>query len=81
MTTTEGQTTTEAKGAKSRQLHRATHAQMNDLSVRLVAIEQELHRVGLHATARATNRAVRAIGWEFAGDFDQVASAVNPDTV
>lgn len=55
-----------------RPLHKATHAEMNDLSVRLVAIEQDLHRLGMHATARATNRAVQIIGYEFAGDLKAV---------
>lgn len=52
--------------------HTATHAQMSDLSLRLVTIEQELHKVGLHATARRVNLAVQAIGWEFAGELDKI---------
>lgn len=52
-----------------RPLHKATHQEMRELAADLVAIEQRLHRVGLHTTARATNRAVQFIGYEFAGDF------------
>lgn len=55
-----------------RQLHNTTHAQMNDATLRLVAIEQELHRMGMHATARAVNRAVQIVGYEFAGDFKAI---------
>ena len=62
-----------------RPLHKATHADMHDLAVRLVAIEQELHRLGMHATARVTNRAVKVIGWEFVGDFKAAAKAARSD--
>lgn len=64
---------------REKPLHKASHEQMRDLSERLVAIEQELHRVGMHATARATNRAVKVIGWEFVGDFAEVAKAARSD--
>jgi hypothetical protein len=65
--------------AENRPLHHASHAQMRDLTARLVAIEQELHRVGMHATAHATNRAVRVIGWEFSGDLKAAAEAARSD--
>lgn len=58
--------------AKAKPIHKCTHEQMRDLSGRLVAIEQELHRVNMHATARRVNAAVRAIGWEFAGELDKL---------
>ena len=45
--------------------------QMAELAVRLVALEQELHRTGLHATARKANAAVKMIGWEFARKLEQ----------
>jgi hypothetical protein len=61
-------------------LHKATHEQMRQWPVALVAIEQELHSAGMHATARAVNRAVRVIGWEFAGNFEKVAEAARSDT-
>jgi len=67
--------------AKSnRPLHKASPGEMRDLSGRLVAIEQELHRLGMHATARAANRAIRVIGWEFVGDFDEASKAARSDT-
>jgi hypothetical protein len=53
-------------------LHKCSHEQMHDLSMRLVAIEQDLHRVNMHATARRVNAAVQAIGWEFAGQIEQI---------
>lgn len=49
--------------------HTATHAQMRQWAAQLVTIEQELHKAGMHVTARAANRTVRAIGWEFSGDL------------
>jgi hypothetical protein len=60
-------------------LHKATYEQMRDWPVRLVAIEQELHRANMHATARAVNRAIKVIGWEFTGDFAKVAEAARSD--
>ena len=65
--------------ARQKPLHKASHEQMRDLSARLVAIEQELHQVGMHATARATNRVVKVIGWEFAGDLAEAAKAARSD--
>lgn len=58
--------------AKAKPLHKCSHEQMRDLSARLVAIEQELHRVNMHATARRVNTAVQSIGWEFAGELDKL---------
>lgn len=53
----------------NRPLHKATHEDMRQLAVDLVAIEQRLHQLNMHTTARAVNRAVQFIGYEFAGDF------------
>lgn len=53
----------------NRPLHKATHEDMRQLAVDLVSIEQRLHRLNMHTTARAVNRAVQFIGYEFAGDF------------
>lgn len=59
-------------------LHKASHAEMHDLAARLVAIEQELHRLNMHATARRVNTAVQAIGWEFAGELDKMPKEPTP---
>ena len=60
-----------------RPLHKATHAEMNQLAVDLVAIEQRLHQLNLHTTARAVNKAVQFIGYEFAGDFVAITALRN----
>jgi hypothetical protein len=65
--------------AQEKPMHKASHEQMRDLSARLVGLEQELHRLGMHATARATNRAVRVIGWEFVGDLASAREAARSD--
>ena len=57
---------------KAKPLHKCSHEQMRDLSARLIAIEQELHHVNMHATARRVNTAVQSIGWEFAGELDKL---------
>ncbi len=66
-------------GGANRVHHKASHEDMRGLASRLVAIEQELHRLGMHATARATNRAVRVIGWEFTGDLVAAGKAARSD--
>lgn len=56
-------------------LHKATHEQMRDFVDRLVSVEQDLHKVNMHATARRVNKAIQAIGWEFCGELEKLQEA------
>lgn len=59
----------------------ATMAQRRDFATRLGAMQAEALRMGLPITARALhNGAIRAIGWEIAGDLEKAASYVTPMT-
>lgn len=64
---------------KDKVFHKATHQQMREWSQQMVAIEQELHRANMHVTARALNKAVRAIGWEFSGDVVAAGKAATSE--
>lgn len=39
------------------------------------ALESRCHRLGVHVTAHAMNRAKNALGWEMAGDIEQAGKA------
>ena len=39
------------------------------------ALESRAHRLGVHVSAHALNRAKNALGWEMAGDIDQAGKA------
>lgn len=62
-----------------RPIHKATHQQMREWAVRLTVIEGELHRANMHVTARAVNKAVKAIGWEFAGEVETAGKAAKQE--
>lgn len=44
-----------------------------ELASKLTLLNHEAHYLGLHITGHAINRAVKAIGWEIAGDRDKAA--------
>jgi len=51
----------------------------NDL-VRAIEIdEQRAHKLGMHVTAHALNRAKNALGWEIAGDIEQAGRAARDE--
>lgn len=54
-------------------LHKATKNELYDLNERLVRVQQDLHALGLHVTARAVNKSIQAIGWEFSGDLTKAS--------
>lgn len=57
-----------------------TQDQRHEFAGRLAAMQAEALRLGLPITARALhNGAVRAIGWEMAGNFEKAASYVAGD--
>lgn len=39
------------------------------------ALESRCHRLGVHITGHALNRAKNALGWEMAGNAEQAAKA------
>jgi len=42
------------------------------LSIDIVRIEQKCHRLGLHVTGHAINKAVQQIGWELAEKLERI---------
>ncbi|HEX5244078.1 MAG TPA: hypothetical protein VFW23_12510 [Tepidisphaeraceae bacterium] len=38
-------------------------------------IQSRAHRLGMHVTAHALNRAMNALGWEIAGDVEKAGKA------
>lgn len=67
MTTTTTTTTTNQTEREKRQL------QM-DFLARLPLLHAEAVRIGLYITARALHNAVKASGWEVAGETEKAAS-------
>lgn len=58
--------------------NRATH-QM--LLQELQEIETRAHRLGLHVTAHALNRAKNALGWEIAGNVEEAGKAARGEGI
>lgn len=55
----------------------ATQAERRNFAIKLGAMQAEALRLGLPITARALhNGAIRAIGWEMAGDLEKANSYV-----
>lgn len=51
------------------------YRERNELSTRMVLLEQALHQHGLHVTARKLNAAVQQLGWELADQLGKEAKA------
>lgn len=47
----------------------------DDLVLAIEDAEQRAHKLGLHVTGHALNRAKNALGWEVAGDVEQAGRA------
>lgn len=55
-------------------VHRAA---LDVLLQEIQEIEDRAHRLGVHVTGRALNRAKNALGWEIAGETDKAAKAAS----
>lgn len=69
-----------AATAKPRRLSKADKMALNVAAQRqliqeIEEIEQRAHRLGMHVTAGALNRAKNALGWETIGDVKRAGEA------
>lgn len=53
---------------------RSARELQNDLIQVVQDAESRAHKLGLHVTGHALNRAKNALGWEIAGNIDQAAT-------
>ncbi len=60
---------------KGRAYYRSTNELRDNLLDEIQACEDRAHKLGLHVTGHALNRAKNALGWELAGDIEKAGKA------